>query len=379
MYTDMVRPISTEALQEICEDIAQQNYGFVYIPEHKKEIKERYEQTDNGIKYKSSLELSDIKNGMQKIADDDFNSFQRLRGDSFFINPLEKKWGQKVSEELEEMFAGDIVLHKKRLESKFDIAPTDVDFFAQKLIDEEYITRVPAGERDYFVGGPELKDESKRDVGLDAQLKSRANPEGKLSHRELEEIIDVAATENVIDYLSQNDFIIDLDGEYLVQAALDEFSESQAERIEEDVAEEFQESHYVLHEREFKQVVENKLNERSDILKQARSVRRELLERTENALTDSLGLEREKDMWIMYSDVVDDEGFEDFLEKQASSIQKQVTNSDVTITQRSDHISAGKEMISELQVGRTERSKEFIQAKVEEKYESLVDEEWGSS
>ena len=375
----MVRPISTEALQEICEDIAQQNYGFVYIPEHKKEIKERYEQTDNGIKYKSSLELSDIKNGMQKIADDDFNSFQRLRGDSFFINPLEKKWGQKVSEELEEMFAGDIVLHKKRLESKFDIAPTDVDFFAQKLIDEEYITRVPAGERDYFVGGPELKDESKRDVGLDAQLKSRANPEGKLSHRELEEIIDVAATENVIDYLSQNDFIIDLDGEYLVQAALDEFSESQAERIEEDVAEEFQESHYVLHEREFKQVVENKLNERSDILKQARSVRRELLERTENALTDSLGLEREKDMWIMYSDVVDDEGFEDFLEKQASSIQKQVTNSDVTITQRSDHISAGKEMISELQVGRTERSKEFIQAKVEEKYESLVDEEWGSS
>jgi hypothetical protein len=374
----MVRPVSTEVLQDICEDIVRDNYGFVYLADHKNEIKEQYEQAETGFKYTNSLSLSDIKEGMQEIADDDFNSFERLRGDAYFLNPLNRGWGQRIGDELESLFTTNLVLHKKRLEKKFDIAPNDVDYFARKLSESGYISRIPAGERDYFVGGSELKDETSRDIGLDAQLKSRADTEGKLSHQELEQIIDVAATENVIDYLSQNDFVIDLNGEYLVQAALNEFAESLCDRIADPVAEEFQESKYVLHKPEFEQVIENKINESTNILKEARSVRNEILSKTEEALTEQLNLTDRPayNMIVMSDSTLDGQGFDEFVDEQARAVKKQVARSDVTITKKSEQVSAGNERIGELQLGRTEKSREFIQNEIEDRYEDLVDQEW---
>lgn len=374
----MVRPVSTEELQDVCEDIAMENYGFVYLGNHKSEIKETYEQRETGFKYKSSLSLSDLKKGMQAIADDEFNSFVRLRGDSYFMNPFEKPGGQRVGEELESLFTTELVLHKKRFESKFDIAPTDIDFFAEKLLEEEYITRIPAGERDYFVSGPKLKDETYRDVGLDAQLTNRSDSEGKLSHRELEEIIDVAATENVIDYLSQNEYIIDLDGEYLVQAALDTFAASLAERIEDPVVEEFEEADYSLHDPEFERVIENKISESTDILRQARPVRERILAATKEALAERLELEDQSayNMVVILDHTVEGQGFESFVNEQARTVKKQVARSDETITKKSEQIAAGKERITQHEVGRTEKSREFIQDEIQDRYEELVDEEW---
>ncbi|MFC7058511.1 hypothetical protein [Halovenus salina] len=269
-------------------------------------------------------------------------------------------------------------MHKKRLEKKFDIAPNDVDYFARKLSESGYIDRIPAGERDYFVGGSELKDETSRDIGLDAQLKSRADAEGKLSHRELEEIIDVAATENVIDYLSQNDFIIDLDGEYLVQAALDEFAHSLADRIADQVTEEFQESEYVLHQPEFEQVIENNINESTTILKEARAVRQKIIARTEDALTEELDLSERAayNMVVMSDPKLDGQGFAELVDEQARAVKKQVARSDVTITKRSEQLSAGEERIADLQLGRTQKSREFIRDEIQERYEEMVDQEW---
>ncbi|WP_267161223.1 hypothetical protein [Halovenus salina] len=374
----MVRPVSTEVLQDICEEIARENYGFVYLADHKSEIKEQYEQAETGFKYTNSLSLSNIKSGMQEIADDDFNSFERLRGDAYFVNPLDRGWGQRIGDELESLFTTNLVLHKKRLEKKFDIAPNDVDYFARKLSESGYIDRIPAGERDYFVGGSELKDETSRDIGLDAQLKSRADAEGKLSHRELEEIIDVAATENVIDYLSQNDFIIDLDGEYLVQAALDEFAHSLADRIADQVTEEFQESEYVLHQPEFEQVIENNINESTTILKEARAVRQKIIARTEDALTEELDLSERAayNMVVMSDPKLDGQGFAELVDEQARAVKKQVARSDVTITKRSEQLSAGEERIADLQLGRTQKSREFIRDEIQERYEEMVDQEW---
>lgn len=374
----MIRSVDTERLQDICEDIAINNYGFIYLADHKDEIKEQYEQSDTGLKHKNSLSLSNLREGMQTIGEDDFNSFERLRSDAYFLNPFERPEGQRITEELESLFTQDIVLHKKRLESRFNIAPTDVDFFAQKLADEGYITKIPAGEREYFVGGPGLKDETSRDVGLAAQLKNKANAEGKISHRELEEIIDVAATSNVISYLSQNEYIIDLDGEYLVQEALDEFAASLAERIADPVLEEFEEADYVLHSSEFSQVVENKVNEATDILKQARPIKRELLELTEETLVDELGLDENTaySMIILSDENLDTTGFEAFVDKQARSIKQRVANSDVTVAKKSDQKEAGRERIEELQVGRTENSREFIQREIRDRYDELVEEEW---
>lgn len=374
----MVRPVSTEVLQDICEEIARENYGFVYLADHKSEIKEGYEQAETGFKYTNSLSLSNIKSGMQEIADDEFNSFERLRGDAYFLNPLDRGWGQRIGDELESLFTTNLVLHKKRLEKKFDIAPNDVDYFARKLSESGYIARIPAGERDYFVGGSELKDETSRDIGLDAQLKSRADAEGKLSHRELEEIIDVAATENVIDYLSQNDFIIDLDGEYLVQAALDEFAHSLADRISDQVTEEFQESEYVLHKPEFEQVIENKINESTTILKEARAVREEIISRTEDALTAALDLSERTayNMVVMSDPKLDGQGFAELVDEQARAVKKQVARSDVTVTKKSEQLSAGNERIADLQLGRTQKSREFIRDEIQERYEELVDQEW---
>ena len=374
----MIRPVSVEVLEDICEDIAQNNYGFVYVSDYKSKIKSEYEQAEIGVKYTNSLSLSNIKEGMQKIADDDFNSFERLRGDAYFLNPLNRGWGQRIGDELESLFATNLVIHKKRLQKKFDIAPNDVDYFARKLTDSDYISRIPAGERDYFVGGPELKDETSRDIGLDAQLKNRADTEGKISHHELEQIIDVAATENVIDYLSQNEFIIELDGEYLVQTALDEYAESLCRRIVDPVAEEFEESEYVLHIPEFEQVVENKINESTNILKEARSVKTKILSKTQDALTEQLNLTDRPayNMIIMSDSALDVKGFDEFVDEQARAVKKQVARGNTTITKKSEQLSVGREQIDDLQIGRTEKSQEFIQDEIEDRYEELVDKEW---
>lgn len=374
----MVRPVSTEVLQDICTEIARQNYGFVYLNEHKGTIKEQYTQMDTGLKYSNSVSLSDIQQGLGDIAENDVNSFEQLRGDAYFLRPFGQKWGGQIGDELEALFTTDLVLHKKRLESRFDIAPADVDFFARELLEEGYIDRVPAGERDYFVGGPKLRDETNRDIGLEAQLQTESNAEGKLSHRDLEEIIDVAATENVIDYLSKNDFIIDLDGEFLVQTALDEFAASMAERIETAVVKEFREADHVLHRAEFETVVENNINDSSSILKKARSVRQAILEETETVLQERLGLEEDRtnQMIIMPEEGTDADGFQSFVDQQAKTIQRQVARSDVAITKRSEMIEAGDERIADLQVGRTERARQFIHDEIRDRYEELVDKEW---
>lgn len=373
----MIRPVNTEVLQNICEEIAEENYGFVYLNDHRSVIKERYEQKDLSLKYKSSLSLSDLNNGMEEVAENEFNSFQRLRGDAYFLNPFNQQFGREIGDELERLLVGSPVLHKKDVESQFNIAPADVDFFVEKLVGKDLLERLEARDRDYFVGGVNMTNDTSRNVSLESQLKARSDHEGKLSHRELEEIIDVAATNNVIDHLSRNDHIIDIDGEYLVQAALDEFAESIAERIEDDVAKEFTQSDYVLDAPEFSQVVENKISEHSDILKQARSVKREILDSTEQALQERLALENTKQMFVMHSEELDGKGFEAFVETEAQNIHDQVVRSDTKITQPSDQKQAGRELITERGVGRTEKSRDFIQNKIEQRYKALVDKEWG--
>ena len=372
----MVRPVDTELLQDICEDIALDNYGFLYVSDHKAEIQDQYEQGETSLTNKGSVSLGDIKESLSEIAERQTNSFERLRGDAYFLNPFEKRQGRAIGDELQSLFTADLVVNANKLESRFHIAPTDVDFFARQLIHEDYVERIPAGERDYFVSGPKLKDETSGEVSLDAQLKGKADTEGKISHRELEEIIDVAATSNVINYLSQHDFIIDLEDEYLVEEALEEYVDSVATEIQEAVAEEFEAADYVLHDPEFEQIIENIINDRRDILQQARSIRRDILNMTEEALEKKLGLERERDMAILHDDKLDVDGFEEFVDSQAEKIKIQVARSDVTITKPSDQKETGKERIQGLQVGRTEKSREYIREQVQERYNELVDAEW---
>ena len=373
----MVRPIDTEVLQRISREIAMNNYGFLYLEDHVNEITERYEQAETGLRHKSSLSQSSLQSGLQEIAEDDFNSFEQLRGNAYYLNPFETRRGQQIGTELQSLFTANLVVNANKIQSQFRIAPTDVEFFTTQLLDEGYVSRIPAGERDYFVSGPRLADETAGDVSLESQLKTKADSHGRISHRELEEIIDVAATTNVIDYLEANDFIVELDDEYLVVSAVREFAESLATELSEVVADEFIESDYVLHTTEFRQVLENQINDRRDVLTQARGMKREIIDLTQEALINRLDLTEQQEMIIFYDEQLGAEGFAEFIEGQAETISSRVMNdSEVTVTKPSDQITAGEQLIEELQVGRTERSQTFIQDQIKQEYEQLVQDEW---
>ncbi len=206
-------------------------------------------------------------------------------------------------------------------------------------------------------------------MGLDARLTREAS-NGKIAHKDLERVIDVNATSDVIRYLDREGYIVDLDGEYLVEEAIDEYAGLLATEIGEAVEEKFEESSHVLQTDEFEQVIENEIDARFEVLSKAQSVRTKILDETQTKLIDQLGLDLGRRM------VEIKESFDSVTDDHARRIHSTVkAEADQLPGMLPEWVDLAEAHIEELQVSNATAVNEHVRDEVREQYRALVNEQ----
>lgn len=363
-----LRPTDTGLLVDVATSVALQNYGFLYIDRVNDKIRSQYESGDKSRLKASSLSSTDMKKALEDIANDEYSELQCLRSGVYYYDPFGTGDNEGITTELTTLFRQQLVVTSEGLRSRFDLAIDDIDFFANELEERNLVRRIATGDRDYYTIGSRLKEQA-GEAGVDARLREKATY-GKLSHDQLENVINVSATSDVIRYLETEGFIIDLDGEYLVESAIPRFGTSLADEIADDVAAEFENSGYVLPSDEFSQIVENEVSERSDVLAQARGVRRDILSATEDALEDRLELEEDAPV------VLQTEEFEPNVSRRAEEIKREVTDSGEPLATESDFRDVGHPMVEDVHVGTAQQANEYARDAIRDHFDELVADEF---
>ena len=368
-----VLPVDEEALQEICEDIARDNYGFLYIAEHRDTIKHQYENANTGRLNTSSLSRSELRETLDELATESYADFEKIRDGVYYFDPFTQYNDQRIKDELTRIFSNRIVVTDETLRERFSLALDDLDFFVDQLTAEnrQYLRRIAAGKQDYYTVGPRLKEHAD-DVGLESKLSADAS-RGKISHRDLETVINISATTDVIRFLEREGYIVDLGGEYLVKSALDEYGRSVAEEIKSDIESELAASEHVMRESEFRQLVENYIRERYTVLSEARDVKPDILDAVTDSLVDRIGLEM--DMRRGENIVVVEDEFNRAVENRARRILDDVEANYDTFGQPSVYVERAQGHFEELEPTTDGEVNGYFQSAVEDQYEALVREE----
>lgn len=361
-------PVDTDALEDICRSVAMSNYGFLYVTDKRGEIQNRYESADTGTLNAGSLSTSDLKKTLRDLTEDEFSDLEQIRDGVYYVDTFSVGSSDAVTNELTSVFSQRIVITSETLRSRFDLAIDDVDYFASELASRDLVRRITAGERDYYTIGPRLK-ENAGNVGLDSQLERKA-ARGKISHSDLEKVIDVAATTDVIRYLEQEGFIVDLDGEYLVDSALDEFARYVASETEDEIEAHFEDSQYLVPTAEFPGVVRSEIEARFDVLSQAHGMQEEIIEATQDALADRLDLEVGREMVVMRDD------FDAYVDGEARRVLGDVKSErDVLPASPSEFEEAASEHVEEMQVSNDPAVNRYVREAVEDRYAEVVSEQ----
>jgi len=358
-----------EILQDVCTEIALENYGFLYVNDDKEEIRSRYEsrERDEGLVQtvkdtlgSGRLGIEELQQTLEEIASDDFNDFQRLRTGVYFHDPFKGRKGDEVTETLTQLFKLEIVVPERELKSRFNLAKEDVDFFTGRLEEENYIERITTSDHgDYFTIGTQLKGESDN-AGVDARLRKKAS-QGRIAHADLESVIDAAATSDVIRYLEHEGFIIALDEKYIVRSDVESFATHVARAVDDHVADAFEESAYVLPIPEYERIVENEVEAEFEVLEHLNANdRTEVLEEVCDALTAELDLEEKRNV------IVQREQFDEYVRTRAREIREEVD--DGTLGTPSAFREVGYPRIEELRVSDSTVANEFVHEQLKEAF-----------
>ncbi|WP_323676787.1 hypothetical protein [Halorubellus sp. PRR65] len=361
-------PVDTDALKDICRDVAMSNYGFLYVTDKKGELQSGYESADTGTLNASDLSDSDLRDALREASSDEFTDLERIRDGVYYVDTFSVGSSDAVTNELTSTFSHNVVITSETLRSRFDLAMDDVEFFVSELTERDLVQRITAGERDYYTIGPRLKEHAEN-VGFDSQLERKA-ANGKISHSDLEDIISIAATKDIIRYLEQEGYVIDLDGEYLVESALDEFGGHAAHKIEDRVEERFEESKYLLPTAEFPGVVRSEIEDQFDVLSYAHRVQDDIVDETKDALETRLGLETEDSMVVMRDE------FDAYVEQEARRILGDVkAEADVLPASPPEFEEAAEEHVEVVQVSNTAAVNRHVRESIEDEFANVVAEE----
>ncbi|WP_132056875.1 hypothetical protein [Halorussus amylolyticus] len=372
-----LRPTDTDVLSDICMSVALQNYGFLYVDQVTDQLRSEYESADKSPLKASSLSATDIKKAMENVAGDEYSKLQRLRTGVYYYDPFGTGNGEDIATELTTLFRQQLVVTGEELRSRFDLAIDDIDFFTDELADRNLVRRIATGERDYYTIGSQLKEQA-GEAGVAARLSQRAT-KGKLTHGELEKEISVSATADVIRYLETQDFIIDLDGEYLVKTAIDEYATKLADQLTERVTEAFGESGYVMPEREYRQLLVTEIKERTDVLEREPGLRDTVVEHVETTLAEGSGETGESYPGIVVDEdagmAVHEEQFDEKIDSHAEELSRQVLADSMASTP-SQMVETVRSDIDALTLATDPDANEYVQREIEAATREKIEEEF---
>lgn len=375
-----LRPVDRDVLSDACRSIAQDNYGFVYVDRDEEEIKSEYQTGEKGLMNADSVSTTDVKSELEEIAAEENTPFERIRAGVYYLDPFGIGIDMGVADELQELFRNQIVITTEQLRQHFDLAHDDAEFFAEELRanDRGLVMRIVAGNRDYYTVGPKLKDH----VGgsgedLEDKLTHRSR-NGTLPHDKLEDAISVSAVSDVIDYLQTEGYVIDLDGEYLVPAAIEDFTRWLASEIEDDVLAALADANYVVPASEYRSLLEEEIERRSNVLSAVRSSRGST---TEKQIVDAV-VERFKSDDSPTVEVVESAGVavhrgpaDEEVESHANEIVRPVLR-DTTAGTPSSMLDDVRPDIDDLRLASADRANDYLQTEIEERAEELIREDF---
>lgn len=360
-------PVDTDALKDICRDVAMSNYGFLYVTDKKGAVQSAYESAETGTLNAGSVSGTELKEALRDVANDEFADLERIRDGVYYVDTFSVGSSDAVTNELTSTFSHNVVITSETLRSRFGLAMDDVEFFVSELTDRDLVQRITAGERDYYTIGPRLKEHAEN-AGFDSQLARKA-ADGKISHSALEDIISIAATKDIIRYLEQEEYVIDMDGEYLVDdpSALEEFGQHAAHQIEDAVEATFEGSQYVLPAAELPGIVRSEIEDGFDVLSYAHRVQDDIIEETTNAVKTRLGVETEGEMVVMR------EEFDAYVEQEARRILRDVkAEADVLPASPPEFEEAAEEHVEVVQVSNASAVNEHVRESIADEFADVV-------
>jgi len=369
-----LRPVDRDVLEDISQDITQSNYGFLYVDRVRDDLKDQYQSREKRRLKAPKLSNSDMKEALRDLAEDENYSLERIRSGVFYWDPFGSGTRTGITERLKGVFRDQMVVTTEDLRKAFDLAHEDADFFASQLRRQNLVMRIAAGSRDYYSVGSRLKEETGED-DLKGKLKRRST-HGKLSHGQLEEAISVAATSDVIGYLQGEGLIIDMDGEYLVRSALDEFAEKLADDLGDDVSRAFDDAGNVMPTGEYDSLVESEIEVRSNVLAHVRSSGADVDKRdVVEAVQDEYDEEGDPHIEVLEARSLAKatEPFERMVEARAEDLTRPLLQ-DLTAATADSLKSELREEIEELHLTTSDAGNAYARTQVRERGEELIDE-----
>jgi hypothetical protein len=367
-----LRPVDTDRLGDICISIARENYGFLYLDRVSETIKERYEGAETGLTKAGSLTRSAIKESLQDLAGGEYETLRRIRSGVYYYDVFSAGHDRRIPNQLKDLFIStQQVVTAEQIRNEFNLAVDDVEFFLDKLVENDMLFRIATGSQAYYSVGSLLKEQTGQNR-LEDELREQSKgsaPMGILSHDELERIISVNATSDVIGYLEQQlGLLADLDGEYLVWGALDEYGRWLADEILDGVTGEFASAGHAMSETEYREVVTAQIEQRTDILDRiSRRKRDDVVDAVQEALEAAGGIEVEGRI-AAHRDPLDDE-----IEAQAQKIVDPLL-SDLTAATPSVLKEEAAEDIEEMRLAETEEANDYLRKQVRGRAEEMIEE-----
>lgn len=367
-----LRPVDQDLLGEVAISIAREHYGFLYVDRINREIQERYESADTPLTKTSNISRSQIKSSLEEIANREHENFRRIRSGVYYYDLFSAGHDNRIPSRLKQLFMStQQVITAEQIRNEFNLAVDDVEFFTDKLVSNKMLFRITAGSREYYSVGSLLKEQTGQNR-LEDELKQQSkgsDPVGILSHDELEQIISVNATTDVIRYLEvQLELLADLDGEYLVWSALDDYGHWMAEEIADDIIVEFEDAGYAMPTNEYREVITSMIESRTDILENvSRQRRADVVSSVERGLSQVVDIDVDGQI-AAHRKRLDDE-IEAYAEKVVDPLLSDLTAATPSVLKKE-----ATDEIEQLRLAETEQANKYLRSEVKDRADNMIEE-----
>jgi len=270
--------LNTGALRRACRAQANDNGGFIYVEDALDDVRERYENDDDVGRvqalFTSRITESRLADTLGSLTDGDAWSEVR-RGSVYFHDPFKSANGnvEEIDRILSQVFSAEPYVRKKDLRSKLsrsgiNVAEEDIDFFIDKVADRGRIEQRGYGPADYQKAGYNLLEETK--IQPIPELLADEAEQGTITKSAMERALSMQINDDIMRDLRQSDHIHQLEDHYLVNLpeCIERFADSLIDQdFSRDVERAFTEQDGVMSESTFREVLREKVNERTNALR----------------------------------------------------------------------------------------------------------------
>lgn len=320
---DLGRTPDKEALEDAVRAAANDLNGYVNLPEKRSFIQSEYAEKRNSHINSPEVSHEDIRTGLNDFAEDSQKDIQHVENEVYFVNPFgaSPDEDEEIIDRIEDTYRVHIVFSGETLRRTFDLPMDHADYFVDSLVDRDLLQRL-SRTHDVYTIGSQLEKHSD-EPGIDDRLANEST-NGIITNDKMEKIVDSPVIPAVTSMFESDGYILDLDGEFLVMNAIEDFESHLANEVEQEVRDEFDEP--VRLESGFQSTVRNKAQDYSSRLSKIpnQETKSNIIKGVEENLRERLGIES-RDTEESSIVVIRDE-LEDTIQEKADTIYPRVAD-----------------------------------------------------